>query len=48
MAVIILLNLIPEPRQLREAENDGICAIRHFTEARFQSPHLPSKSVRKV
>jgi hypothetical protein len=48
MAVIILLNLVPEPRQLREAENDGISAIRHLTETRFQSPHLSSECVWKV
>jgi hypothetical protein len=48
MAVIVLLDLIPEPGQLREAENDGISAVKHFTKARFQPPCLHSKSVRKV
>jgi hypothetical protein len=35
MTIIILLNLIPKPRQFWEAKDDRVGTVRHFTKARL-------------
>jgi hypothetical protein len=48
MPVVILLNLVSEPRQLRKPEDERISTIIHFSETSLQPAALPADSIKQV
>jgi hypothetical protein len=46
--VVILLNLVSEPRQLGKPKDDRASTIGHFSKARLQLAALPTNGVQQV